>query len=223
MVIAKHGNIIKHCTGNLMKKSADITMHGRPEISYISNISLRNTLPINILPRTWWKRALTSQCADVRKYFTEKYFAEIFSWEIFCREMFCQKIFCQEISYPELDEKGRWHHNARTSGKGGNASTWGGNVCFLISYTSLLPTQPTYFVEIFSILGEIFHAYIFCFKSGILVQLNCFHFVWYCSSKEPRRDTKSQNFPVGRISCAETFRTKRVDRFRDKNAPKVRK
>ena len=37
------------------------------------------------------------------------------------------------------------------------------------------------------------------------------------------RDTKSQNFPVGRISRAKTFRTERVNRFRDKNAPKVRK
>ena len=36
------------------------------------------------------------------------------------------------------------------------------------------------------------------------------------------RDTKSQNFPVGRISRAKTFRTECVNRFRDKNAPKVR-
>ena len=37
------------------------------------------------------------------------------------------------------------------------------------------------------------------------------------------RDTKSQNFPVGRISCPKTFRTECVNRFRDINAPKVRK
>ena len=40
---------------------------------------------------------------------------------------------------------------------------------------------------------------------------------------EGGRDTKSPNFPVGRISRAKTFRTKRVNRFREKNAPKVRK
>ena len=37
------------------------------------------------------------------------------------------------------------------------------------------------------------------------------------------RDPKSPNFPVGRISRAKTFRTERVNRFHDKNAPKVRK
>ena len=34
---------------------------------------------------------------------------------------------------------------------------------------------------------------------------------------------KSQNFPVGRISCTKTFQTKCVNCFCDKNAPKVRK
>ena len=37
------------------------------------------------------------------------------------------------------------------------------------------------------------------------------------------RDTKSQNFPVGRISHAKTFWTERVNRFCDICAPKVRK
>ena len=37
------------------------------------------------------------------------------------------------------------------------------------------------------------------------------------------RDTKIQNFPVGIISCAKTFRTECVNRFRDISAPKVRK
>ena len=36
------------------------------------------------------------------------------------------------------------------------------------------------------------------------------------------RDPKSPNFPVGRISRAKTFQTERVNRFREKNAPKVR-
>ena len=37
------------------------------------------------------------------------------------------------------------------------------------------------------------------------------------------RDTKSQNFPVGIISRAKTFRAGRVNHVRDKNAPKARK
>ena len=36
------------------------------------------------------------------------------------------------------------------------------------------------------------------------------------------RDTKSRNFPVGRISRAKTFRTERINHFCDKNAPKVK-
>ena len=51
---------------------------------------------------------------------------------------------------------------------------------------------------------------------------NGIHLVCQRGWQPPTRDTKSQNFPVGRISCAETLRTKRIDRFRDKNAPKVR-
>ena len=35
----------------------------------------------------------------------------------------------------DSDEKHRWHHNVRTSGMAGNASTWGGNSCFLFSQT----------------------------------------------------------------------------------------
>ena len=37
------------------------------------------------------------------------------------------------------------------------------------------------------------------------------------------RDTKSQNFLVGRISCAKTFQTECVNRFRDIYAAKVRR
>ena len=40
---------------------------------------------------------------------------------------------------------------------------------------------------------------------------------------ELSRDKKSQNFPVGRISRAKTFRTECVNRFCDIYAPKVRK
>ena len=36
------------------------------------------------------------------------------------------------------------------------------------------------------------------------------------------RNTKSQNFPVGRISRAKTFQTECVNCFHDKNVPKVR-
>ena len=39
----------------------------------------------------------------------------------------------------------------------------------------------------------------------------------------PTRDTKSQNFPVGKNSSAKTFRTKCVNRFRDIYEPKKRK
>ena len=41
--------------------------------------------------------------------------------------------------------------------------------------------------------------------------------------QELYRDTKSQNFPVGRISRAKTFRTECVNRFCDTYAAKVRK
>ena len=41
--------------------------------------------------------------------------------------------------------------------------------------------------------------------------------------EEWSRDTKSENFPVCRISRAKTFQTERVNRFRDKNPPKKRK
>ena len=49
------------------------------------------------------------------------------------------------------------------------------------------------------------------------------HDSFITNSQGYSRDTKSPNFPVGRISRAKTFRTERVNRFRDKNAPKVRK
>ena len=39
----------------------------------------------------------------------------------------------------------------------------------------------------------------------------------------PTRDTKNQNFPVGKKSSAKTFRTKCVNRFRDIYEPKKRK
>ena len=40
---------------------------------------------------------------------------------------------------------------------------------------------------------------------------------------DAKRDTNSQIFPVGRISRAKTFWMERINRFCDKNAPKVRK
>ena len=88
------------------------------------------------------------QCADVRKNTPFWILVDLdsFHFKMFFLDSFLGKILFfthfSQMSPPYTwlakssntgNEKECWHHNARTSGKRGNASTWGGNVCFLLS------------------------------------------------------------------------------------------